>query len=86
MRHGLADVTVPSTPPSTAVQLHLSDPAYTERLAAFLESLSQAPVVDAPGRLELGEDLAEAELAIYLRVWHVLYPEAVVTVERTSRA
>jgi hypothetical protein len=64
------------------VQLHLSDPGYTERLAAFLESLGQTAVVGAPGDLELEGDLNETELAIYLRVWHVLYPEAVVTLER----
>jgi hypothetical protein len=64
------------------VQLHLSDPGYTERLAAFLESLGQTAVVSAPGNLELGGDLNETELAIYLRVWHVLHPEALVTLER----
>jgi hypothetical protein len=68
--------------PSTAVQLHLSDPGYTERLAAFLESLGQTAIVSAPGNLELGGDLNETELAIYLRVWHVLHPEALVTLER----
>jgi hypothetical protein len=64
------------------VQLHLSDPGYTERLAAFLESLGQTAIVSAPGILELRGDLNETELAIYLRVWHVLYPEALVRLER----
>lgn len=64
------------------MQLQLSDPAYTERLAAFLESVSQALIVAAPGLLQLTEDVADAELTIYLRVWHVLYPDAVVTVRR----
>jgi hypothetical protein len=64
------------------VHLHLSDPAYTERLAAFLESLGQTVIVAAPGLVELEQELAAAELAIYLKVWHVLYPEALVTLER----
>ena len=64
------------------MQLQLSDPAYTERLTAFLESVNQAPTVDAPGRLQLADDVQEAELTIYLRVWHVLYPDAIVTVQR----
>jgi hypothetical protein len=68
--------------PSTAVQLHLSDPGYTERLAAFLESLGQTAIVSAPGHLELEGDPNATELAIYLRVWQVLYPDAVVTLER----
>jgi hypothetical protein len=69
--------------PSTAVQqLHLSDPAYTERLAAFLESLGQTVITVAPGHLELEPPLSETELAIYLKVWHVLYPEALVSLAR----
>jgi hypothetical protein len=64
------------------VHLHLSDPAYTERLAAFLESLGQSVIVDAPGHIELPEALPETELAIYLKVWHVLYPEALVSLAR----
>jgi hypothetical protein len=64
------------------VQLHLSDPAYTDRLAAFLESLGQQVRMHAPGVVELEHPLNETELAIYLRVWHVLYPDAIVTAER----
>jgi hypothetical protein len=64
------------------VHLHLSDPAYTERLAAFLESLGQTVVVAASGRVELEQPPPDAELAIYLEVWRVLHPEAVVTLER----
>ncbi len=61
------------------MQLRLSDPSYTDRLANFLRSLGQAAIVAGPGQLEL--DLAPtgptaAELEIYLRVWRVLYPDA----------
>ena len=76
-------VRFPPPAPSTAVQLHLSDPAYTERLAAFLESLGQTAIVVAPGHVELARQLSETELAIYLKVWNVLYPEALVTLKRT---
>ena len=61
------------------MQLRLSDPSYTERLANFLRSLGQAAIVAGPTQLDL--DLPETssareELAIYLRVWQVLYPDA----------
>jgi hypothetical protein len=82
MPYGWRGFTFRASAPSTAVQLHLSDPGYTERLAAFLESLGQTAIVSAPGDLELEGDVTEAELAIYLRVWHVLYPEAVVVLRR----
>ena len=82
MPYGWSEVQSSASAPSTAVQLHLSDPGYTERLAAFLESLGQAAIVSAPGDLELEGDVTEAELAIYLRVWHVLHPEAVVVLKR----
>ena len=62
----------------------LRDPAYTDRLAAFLRSLGQTVLVDGLDRVELIADEAElsrAELQIYLRVWRVLYPEAEVDVE-----
>jgi hypothetical protein len=66
------------------VQLTLSDPAYTERLATFLESLGQSALVSGPGQVDVhvGDraDLVRSELKIYLRVWAVLYPEAEVTV------
>jgi hypothetical protein len=66
------------------VQLTLSDPAYTERLATFLESLGQSTLVAGPGQVDLlideRSDLVRSELKIYLRVWGVLYPEAKVTV------
>jgi hypothetical protein len=55
------------------LQLRLVDPAYTERLAAFLRSVGQQPVVSGPGSLEV--DAPEEELAVYLRVWHVMHPQ-----------
>jgi hypothetical protein len=68
----------------TKLHLTLSDPAYTERLATFLESLGQSTIVAGPGQVELvGEDRSElvrSELRIYLKVWGVLYPDAKVTV------
>lgn len=61
--------------------LRLSDPAYTDRLAAFLEDVGHAPVRAADGAVELAREIPEEELAVYLRVWSVLEPEATVTVE-----
>jgi hypothetical protein len=62
------------------MQLLLRDPVYTERLASFLKSLGQRPIVSGPHQLELepiGQSSPErAELEIYLRVWRVLYPDA----------
>ena len=60
------------------MQLRLSDPSYTDRLAHFLRSLGQAVLVHAPNQLEV--ETAENELEIYLRVWRVLYPDADVQV------
>jgi hypothetical protein len=62
------------------VHLTLSDPAYTERLVAFFVSLGRTLRVDAAGHLRLDEELAELELEMYLRVWHVLHPATVVSV------
>jgi hypothetical protein len=66
------------------MQLRLSDPSYTDRLANFLRSLGQTAMVAGPGQLEVelapAPDAA-AELAIYLRVWKVLYPDTEVHVE-----
>jgi hypothetical protein len=56
------------------MQLRLSDPSYTDRLAHFLRSLGQT-VLDA-GPMELDVDTPRSELEIYLRVWNVLYPDA----------
>ena len=69
------------------MQLRLGDPIYTERLATFLDSLGQATIISGPNEIELlspdegrpGE-MARREVAIYLRVWSVLYPDAEVTV------
>jgi hypothetical protein len=58
------------------MQLCVSEPSYTDRLATFLRSLGQTVLVAAPGQLEV--DSAAAELEIYLRVWTVLYPDAAV--------
>jgi len=56
------------------MQLRLLDPAYTDRLAAYLRSLGQRPVVAGPDSVEL--DAEPAEIEVYLRVWNVLYPDA----------
>ena len=66
------------------MRLSLSDPAYTDRLASFLRSLGQRPLVTGPDSLELepvDDDESRVELEIYLRVWRVLYPDANVEVE-----
>jgi hypothetical protein len=64
--------------------LQLSDAAYAERLTAFLTSLGQRPLKHGPGRFELVGEVDDLELAIYLRVWDVLYPEAQVAVGRSA--
>jgi hypothetical protein len=61
------------------MQLRLSDPSYTDRLANFLRSLGQTVNVAGPAQLEVKlspANAARVELSIYLRVWAVLYPEA----------
>ena len=61
------------------MQLTLRDPAYTDRLASFLSSLGQSPVVSGHDHVELeqpADATDRAELEIYLRVWRVLYPDA----------
>lgn len=60
--------------------LRLSDPAYTDRLSGFIESLGQRVVAREPGSVTVERDLPEAELRIYVRVWAVLHPEAPVSV------
>jgi hypothetical protein len=57
------------------MQLLLHDSVYTDRLAAFLLSVGQRPVVSGPSAVDVGET-SEEELEVYLRVWHVLYPDA----------
>ncbi len=61
------------------MQLRLSEPSYTDRLATFLRSLGKTVLVAAPDLLEvelLPTPSARSELEIYLRVWGVLYPDA----------
>ncbi len=61
------------------MKLILCDPVYTDRLATFLESVGLRPVVAGPDRIELddgGGESSRLELELYLRVWHVLHPEA----------
>lgn len=63
----------------SVVQLLRCDPAYIDRLAAFLRSLGQRAVVNGPDRVELdGPDdpTSRLELEAYLRVWRLLYPDA----------
>jgi hypothetical protein len=60
------------------MQLRLSDPSYTDRLAHFLRSLGQTPVEAGPAQIDV--DTPHRELLIYLRVWAVLYPDAEVQV------
>jgi len=61
------------------MQLRLSDPSYTDRLATFLRSLGQTVFQAGPGQLEVAAS-GRDELMIYLRVWNVLYPDADVQV------
>jgi hypothetical protein len=78
--------TLELTPTCGIMQLRLGDSIYTERLASFLESLGQATIVSGPNEIELlapdsgkAGETARREVAIYLRVWSVLYPDAVVS-------
>ena len=57
------------------MQLRLSDPSYTDRLATFLRSLGQTVIDAGPGQLEV-MSASRDELVIYLRVGKVLYPDA----------
>ena len=65
------------------MQLRLSDPSYTDRLATFLRSLGQTVLVAAPNLLEVDAPTSSTvvEIGIYLRVWKVLYPDAEVQVD-----
>lgn len=66
------------------MQLRLSDPSYTDRLANFLRSLGQTAIVAGPGQLEVElrpHQDALVELEIYLRVWKVIYPDTEVQLE-----
>ena len=65
------------------MQLRLSDPSYTDRLATFLTSLGQTVLVTAPNQLEVDAPTTSVvgEIRIYLRVWKVLYPDGEVWLE-----
>jgi hypothetical protein len=56
------------------MQIRLLNPAYTDRLAAYLQSLGQKPLRSGPDSLEIEGEFAEIE--IYIGVWKVLYPNA----------
>jgi hypothetical protein len=62
------------------MRLLIHDSTYTERLAAFLRSVGQRPVVAGPTELEVDET-EPAEIEVYLRVWRVLYPDAHVVLQ-----
>jgi hypothetical protein len=69
------------------MQLLVRDPAYTDRLASFLRSLGQEPIVSGPAQVELDPPTTptdRAELEIYLRVWTVLYPDAEVELNEAA--
>jgi len=55
------------------MRIRLLDPAYTDRLAAYLQSLGQRTVISGPDSLEIEGEPAEIE--IYVGVWKVLYPD-----------
>ncbi len=83
MCHGAQDSTL------RAMNLHLTDPAYTDRLASFFRGLGQTAHVAGPDDVEVvvpergaGGAEARTELEIYLRVWRVLYPDAAVEFDR----
>jgi hypothetical protein len=83
---GTARASAGATIAAPIVILRLRDPSYTERLASFLDSVGLSAVVAGPGAVELtaalpGRAPDADELEIYLRVWRVLEPDAVVDVE-----
>lgn len=63
------------------MRLRPTDPSSGARLAAFLRSVGVETEVDAEGVLRPAADVDRGELAIYLRVWSVLHPEAPVQLE-----
>jgi len=86
MRGSSSLTTLELAPTCGIMQLRLGDTIYTERLASFLESLGQATIVSGPNEIELlapdtgkAGDMTRREIAIYLRVWSVLYPDAEVS-------
>jgi hypothetical protein len=63
------------------IKLRLSDPAYAERLAAFLRSVGVSASPADDGHVSIDPEVDQDELAIYLRVWGVLNPEAAAELE-----
>ena len=61
--------------------LRLTDPSFGPRLAAFLRAVGVETAEPGVGVLEAADDVDRGELAIYLRVWSVLHPEAPVQLE-----
>jgi hypothetical protein len=55
------------------LRLLVHDPDFTDRLAAFLRSVGQRPVLNGPGQIDV--DAPSEELDAYLRVWRVMHPE-----------
>jgi hypothetical protein len=66
------------------IRLRLSDPAYAERLAAFLRSVGVTATPAGDDMLEIDPSVDQDELGIYLRVWGVLNPEGAAEVEPES--
>jgi hypothetical protein len=56
------------------VVLLLRDPAYFDRLSAFLRSVGLEPRHGRGHQLEVDAD--RSELEVYLRVWGVMHPDA----------
>jgi hypothetical protein len=63
------------------IRLRLSDPAYAERLAAFLRSVGVTATPGEEGQLLIEPGVDQDELGIYLRVWGVLNPEGAAVLE-----
>ena len=66
------------------MRLRLSDPAFAERLAAFLRTVGVTVAPGEGGVLEVEPEVDQDELAIYLRVWGVLNPEGAAEPEPES--
>ena len=62
------------------VILRPSDAAYTERLAAFLQSLGLQTTASGHDFVEVEREIPPDELRIYLRVWDILHPGVTITV------
>jgi len=53
--------------------LLVHDPAYVDRLAAYLRSVGLEPRPGSGHQLEVDAD--RRELEVYLRVWRVMHPD-----------